>query len=202
VATVWNPQVARAFVEMSHDGRPFGCNLHFLRAGGWGTSELSSLAGALNLAWDNHIMPLLSSLVNQDGVRAYDLSGPNGPVVFTPISQPAPGGIAADLHSLSVAVVFTLRTASRGRSGRGRFYVSGLAESEVSEGALTTAANISWEAAGNAFLAALTTAGLTLCVYSTEQGGIPLTQGDPITVTDIELRTPILGNQRRRNPRP
>lgn len=202
MATVYNPQVARAFIEMSYNGRVFGSSLHFQRPGGWGLTELGVLGAALNNAWDTHIMPLVADTVNFDGTRAYDMSSPMGPVAWTPISQPAPGGIDDQVHSLSVAVVFTLRTPARGRSGRGRIYVSGMPEVSVEEGRLIPSQYTAWEAAGNAFYNQLVSSGLVLSVYSTEQGGVPLTQGDALTVTDIELRTPILGNQRRRNPRP
>jgi hypothetical protein len=156
----------------------------------------------VNTAWDTEVMPLLSADVNLDGSRAYSLAGPNAPVEWVPISQPAPGGVPEEYAALSNAVVATLRTAQRGRGGRGRFYISGIPEGSLGESRLTETPYLQFRTAVSDLLAAFTAAGQTLVVYSTEVDGNPRVAGLPIPVTDVEVRTPIVGSQRRRNRRP
>lgn len=72
------------------------------------------------------LLPFLSSNLTFTGVRAYSQDSDSAPVFVLPVSPTIPGGQNFTTLPNNVAGVISLRTANRGRSGRGRMYIPGI----------------------------------------------------------------------------
>lgn len=101
-----------------------------------------------------------------------------------------------------LAVVVTLTTQKRGRSYRGRVYLSGHTEDELENGAWTS----TLVTAAEDFIAAIEVAaenlGWTFGVRSGQLDGVLRPAAIITPVTGREVRSPLPGTQRRRNRRP
>ncbi len=110
----------------------------------------------------------------------------------TVINHADPGTSAAEALPAGAAIVFTLRTAKRGRSYRGRCYWGGMSETVSAAGAQPAAAVITgFVAQWNGLIAALVGTGVSLVVASYRHS----TADDVTTVTSFG----IWDSQRRRN---
>lgn len=107
---------------------------------------LGDLAGirAIVLSWCNaHYAPLLPSEVTINMVRVTDVSQQNGAQDIATVT--IPGTVAGGALPNEVSFCVSLRSAVRGRSARGRWYMLGVAKSNVTAqnrvgGAYATAA--------------------------------------------------------------
>ena len=81
--------------------------------------------------WAADLAPLLTNRVTLLRVVATDLSSEFGPAVVDTGFLPAAGSINSDCVPSNAALCISFRTALRGRAFRGRNYVSGIAEGNV-----------------------------------------------------------------------
>jgi hypothetical protein len=90
-----------------------------------------------------NILPLVyaatSSSVNWEEVVVVDTSDTGDEMVELPLTQPNPGLLAGDSLPNQNAVVVGLRTGTKGRRRRGRFYLPGIVETSSTDGMLTGA---------------------------------------------------------------
>src|SRR4030095_11714876 len=100
--------------------------LYFELGGGWSAAELTTLAGDVADWWLTNMKPLLSFNLNLNEVSAVDLSSATGPGVTFVVPPPNTGDINVDTPPTQVALCVSFRTEGRGRSSRGRNYVSGI----------------------------------------------------------------------------
>ena len=146
-------------------------------------------------------LPILASVAELVSVDAYGMSSTEAPVGHYVPAVPTAGGVGGEMLPLQCAGVVTWRTGGRGRSARGRSYISGWAESSSSENALTTAARDALQTAANAFWAAFLADEHPLCVYSQYTNNAPRPLGLLFPVTAADVRTGVFGSQRDRNHR-
>lgn len=119
-----------------------------------------SAAYAGGQRWED---PAASSWTVQQ-FRHTPLDGTSASTVTTSVATGQSGG---DALPSGVAVVFTLRTALRGRSYRGRVYWGGYSESTNPVGAQPTSSTISGQVTNwNGMIAALSGSGVSLVVAS------------------------------------
>jgi len=120
----------------------------------------------------------LSNQLEFTGVTAYDLTSASSPT-FTVVNAPTiPGAVADPMISGNTSIVASLRTANRGRSSRGRNYVTGVPNASKLDpfhSTTTFAANLL--GAYLTGLAAFATAGFTWMVNSKYTLGVPRTAG-------------------------
>lgn len=126
------PETAEAEIRMLLDGQKIENTLYFQRDGGWSPSSFVALANALLLWWTTDYSVFVSSSVTLSEVYLTDLSSSTGIVLSAPAPTPHPAGArsAASLPN-NVTICVSFRTGTRGRSFRGRNYISGLSEDAV-----------------------------------------------------------------------
>lgn len=151
--------------------------------------------------WEENLAPQLTVAVQLVEVLATDMGAIDGGQFTYAPDTTTTGVLAGPTLPNEVAICLSLRTASRGRSARGRMYISGIPDSgrdSPNTISPTYASNIS--AAGDALLAAFaSTPRLVIVSYIT--GGAPRV-GGPVyyVVTSALLTDRVLDSQRRRRP--
>lgn len=143
----------------------------------------------------------ISQDVSYTGITGYDIRTIGGSVV-TEASSAGPGTAVGDALPIHTACVVTLRTATRGRSGRGRVYVSGFFDDYLADGVFTASAISDAGDYVTGLQTQMTNNNWTLCVRSIQQNGSPINPAAMRPVTGIEVRNGLPGTQRRRIDRP
>lgn len=88
--------------------------------------ELEDAVNAANTWARDTLMDHLSQDTFQTGATGYDLTTESSPVFSVVTSPPVAGLYATNAEFMTSAVVASLRTGNRGRSGRGRNFVPGI----------------------------------------------------------------------------
>jgi hypothetical protein len=174
--------------------------LHFVKPD-YTTSDMIDLAQACVDGWLDHLSQF-SNQISLTQVRVTDMRTEDGPVVPYTIGLPLPGGKIEQPLPLSDCVVVTLRTVRRGRSGRGRVYVTGFCEDQwdgqnFSSGATGAAQGLISDIRDYAI-----EKGWGLVVASFYSNGQPRQQAQVTSVSVIQVRNTKVGSQRRRDARP
>jgi hypothetical protein len=166
-------------------------------------ADFQALADFL-LSWSGtNIMPYLSNRVTLTKVTVYDMSIQLGQI-YVSAGAPVVGGIDDYEAPRSVALVMTFYSAVRGRSGRGRNYIAGFADTQVDEDAVTDAtARAALELAYTDLIQDVQTGpGFTWVVASKVGAGVPRPEILGFDILTVNIRSALLGSQRRRIPRP
>lgn len=122
--------VAQCVVEGRQDGQMVLNDLYFQISGGGITpTNIAELAEAVDDWGSGSLTPNLSSDYSYLRTVAVDLTTGTGPT--STFTSPTTGGIASESAPNNVAACVSFRTASRGRSGRGRNFVAGVSNSAV-----------------------------------------------------------------------
>lgn len=131
----------------------------------------------------------------------YDQRTSDGAIVIN--NSGAGQGIqTGELMPPSVALVVTLYTAARGRTGRGRLYMGGFGENNLQNGLWNQEqADRVIDGLSDLQIAAAA-AGWTWCVVSKYQNGQARQEGLARPIIDLLVRSLRVGSQRRRNDRP
>lgn len=157
------------------------------------------------LMWNwsaNNLMPWLSGEATLKKVLVYDMRAEGQPVVEFDAGTVL-GGRTGTMNAVNATLVVTLRTALRGRSYRGRSYVSGFSENDadafqVHAAAVTAGVEAAYQDIG------ITVAAQSwqYCVCSRFNAGVQRPTALLTGITLVELRSSVYGSQRRRLERP
>lgn len=194
------PNVAQVTVLQTLFGQEVNNVLHFARAGGWDASNLESLAGLVLASWTVNVIPEQSADLVLDGVRARDLSTADGLQVEVAPAEAVTGGVGQPSLPGNVAFCVTHRTAFIGRSRRGRTYVAGIGEDQVTGNSLAAPVASDLVLAFNTLRATTNASGYFFCVVSRFTNGDPRPEGISTVVTGsfaVDLR---VDSQRGRLP--
>lgn len=164
-------------------------------------AEMQDLADDMDTYLGTELAGYLND-VTYVGVTAYDIRTSDGPVYVANAASGTGTAGAGDTISPALAIVVTTRTAARGRSGRGRQYLSGFAEGSIEDGIWSAAAVGGAGTYIAARKAVIENAGFTWVVRSTQQDGTLLTTAVTRAITSYEVRSNAPGTQRRRIDRP
>lgn len=179
------PYVAKVAVEQGYQFQDIVNTLYFKKDAGtaWSDSDLASLNDAMVTWWTAHMQSILCQNLGLMAVTSTDLTTENGPSVTTAVSPVEYGTVATDGLTTSVALVVTFRTGLRGRSYRGRNYISGipLAGAETETDATSAFLNSCLAAYANLDDVELAES-CTHVVVSRQHNGVVLTTGDAHTV--------------------
>lgn len=173
--------------------------LHVEGGSAWDLGGLTLLAGVVRNWFVTTLLPLLSS----DGVYleaiATSLQDASAPQFVLTEPVPLPGGTLEEVLPGGVAMCWTWRTALRGRSFRGRSYISMLPFSGLQAGRFTTTYAAFMQSAAEALITDIDAQGWELVVVSRQANGVPRIAGvtTPVTTVSIDLDP---DSQRRRNP--
>lgn len=192
------PGAAKAVISYSMGGSLVWSNtLWFSRAGGWVTANLQALADALELWLDGSLVAMMSQYVTVPTIQVYDMETETSPVwTLTPTLQ---GENTVNALPMSACCVVTFRTGQRGRSYRGRNYVSGWCEDQGEGNQLSAAvvAEVEQEYGQlNLFASAADAQHVVVSRYANKQAR---ETGIFTLVTSVDVRSNVIGSQRRRN---
>jgi hypothetical protein len=145
------------------------------------------------------VMPELYSGWELQKVTVYDMSEEGG-AVYTSTQEPASGGIAGEPSPINGAMVVTLYTDRRGRSGRGRNFVTGFVEADI--GATTVSNALRITNVDAAYTTLIDDIQLNTnyfwVVASRFTGGAAREEVLPLMISNVDVRNAKLGSQRRR----
>lgn len=177
-------------------------NTLWFRKPGFTEVEQQQLADELGLWAVNNLIPNYWTGWGGQLLTVYDMSSPTAPKKFSTQFN-LNGSVAGSEAPLSIALVVTFYTAARGRSGRGRNYVTGFVEADTSANAVINAVRVTnIQQAYTTLRTSMLALGWEWVVVQRYELGAPLPAGVPRPVTSEIVRSAAFGSQRRRVPRP
>lgn len=163
-------------------------------------ATLGAIAADVFSWWDDHIKPIISANYTLREIYCTDQSSQFGGAYTYTTGLPADGANVQEPLPGNVALCVSLRTFLRGRSNRGRSYIVGLTENQVSGNQVTTASAAAWLAAYDVLVNTFNTPPYQLAVCSRFSGGLPRAQGVLTPIQDATLVDTFVDSQRRRLP--
>lgn len=195
------PNAAKAVVRFGYGLQVWTNSLWFTQSA-FTTEDLEALAAAVDAGWGAGLLDVMSDQCNYLGTQVYDMRTVDGEIALDSDSAAAGHIHTGDALPLSACEVLTLYTLNRGRSGRGRLYISGMAESQWAAGVFDVPSETNIEAAYVATLSAAYSAGWASVIVSRQLNGVPRTTPLTQAVTSWDVRNRVPGSQRRRVQRP
>jgi hypothetical protein len=192
------PDCAQAILVYGNVTNTWTNTLWFEKAG-FDETDQGLLAQYLHNWAAANIMPELSSTFSIQTVKVYDERTSLGPVEFSGLA-PVGGSQPANAAPISTALVVSIYTDQRGRSGRGRNYITGFCEDDVSSTSVNTALRVTniQQAYTTLINEVQTSVGWFWQVVSKYGDGEIRTPALSLNVDHVAVRTALLGSQRRR----
>lgn len=194
-----NAAVAKAAIKQTLFGQELVNTLYFSNGtAGWSEADLNTLCNRLWTWVTTEVAPIMSNNLQYNSVEAYSLASTSAPVGFFVPAAPVAGSSMTAAPPGNVAFVITFYTAARGRTSRGRNYLSGIPESQITgnQATATVAANIR-----NAYDALRTNATYRVgdwVVYSRTENLQPRSVGVERPITFVDYVDLNMDSQRRR----
>jgi hypothetical protein len=162
------------------------------------TEHLTDLCEVMIDWWRDNLQAGLHNSYVLNSVKATSLELATGPQVVVSLTSDNQGAITTAPAAGNAAAVISWRTASIGRSYRGRTYVGGLSAASFLTAQHLTTADVSFIAdAAAALLEALQTFGAALCVLSRYAAGVLRVTGVLTEIISI-IVDQVTDSQRRR----
>jgi len=201
MAFVAVPNAAKCVVQFAGWQGPFSNTMWFTQAL-FGTDEQEALAALVDGAFAGDLLPLLNTGVAYVRTLCYDMRSADGPIVTANASAGSGSASSSDQLPGGTAMCITLRTANRGRAGRGRLYIEGFGESQWLEGHFVAGLTASVVTVLQGLHVATRAVSWEPVIVSRQLNGVarvpPVSQ--PITL--VEARNNIDAHQRLRAHRP
>jgi len=174
--------------------------LHYVKASPWNIVDAADLAASAIVEWSAGVKNNVSDQCSLMNIKVTDISSQTGFVVDYGTGLPLAGTKTSPALPNNCTLVFTKRTALRGRSYRGRLYHLGLTEDMVAGNAVG-GGNVAGMIVGyNAMRAlAITDDEGLMVVVSRKNEGVWRTVGEATLVTNI-TSDGVIDSQRRRLP--
>jgi hypothetical protein len=186
-------------MRMSLYGQKIENTLYFRKSGGVGTSDATALMNDMLIWWTTLLSPALSQDISLREMVTTDLSSVSGFSVTQPAPTPNPvGGQAFPGAPGNVAFCVSFRTPNRGRSFRGRNYVAGLADSDITGNTLHTVRANEILSAYQGIPFSITGSGFEWVVVSRFSGGVERPAGIATAITAVVIVDEFVDSQRRR----
>jgi hypothetical protein len=161
-------------------------------------AAIQAVADTALTEWENHMLPVLSVEYVYREAYATDLSSETAPAATAAAAANKTGGLAVSSVPGNVTLCLSIRTNGRGRSSRGRQYISGLPDDIVDGNAWTAQGAAGVVDAFAAYRDALTAAGYSLVVLSRRENNAPRAQGLAQLATSVLVTDLFIDSQRRR----
>jgi len=166
--------------------------------GGIDAAVIADTANEMGGWVEAQLMPLLSGSLVFLGVEAKNLDIEDGGVaIYTPTGTVV-GGIASPALPGNVSYCISLRTASSGRSFRGRKYIAGIPLSMRTENTIDSTWSADLVAAFNDLIAVFEALGKFLVVVSRVADGVERLVGVATHVSAAQVTDMFIDSQRRR----
>lgn len=180
-------------------GHRFQNTFHLSRIG-FTNADIDTLVSLVAGYWDTSLLRTKLSIdVTLATIKVTDLRTEGAYTVETTVNSAGTGN--EDQVPVSSAVVVTMRTALRGRSFRGRSYITGTIKNEFVNGVYS----VNTTSACQAFVVGLQTAvagqGWDLVVLSRAHNGVKRAVALPFPITSVVIRSQREGNRRDRSDR-
>jgi hypothetical protein len=186
-------------MRMALYGQKIENTLYFRKTGGVGVSDATTLMNDMLIWWTTLLSPALSRDLTLREMTTTDLSTSSGFSVTQAAPTPNPaGGQAFDGLPGNVAICVSFRTPNRGRSFRGRNYVPGLAEPDVTGNTLSPGRTNEILDAYQGVPFSVTGSGFEWVVVSRFSGGVPRTAGIATAISSVVIVDSFVDSQRRR----
>lgn len=165
--------------------------------------SFQDLADYLTTWVNSNIMTNLATAWANRNVTVYDMSSQEGQVYYTTGTGNS-GSVTGNLASVNAALVVTFYTANRGRSARGRNYITGFSEDDVGATEVTSSTRVTNidTAYSNLISAVQSNTGFYWVVASKYHDGAAREEVFAQDVLNVVVRSAKLGSQRRRVTRP
>jgi hypothetical protein len=191
------PDGALVTIEYGNAGTNWSNTLWFTQSN-FGNNEMIALADYIEAWADTNIMPNLYSGWSRRVVSVYDMRDVTG-LKIQQLNTPAVGGKTGDPAAIQLALVVTFYTAARGRSGRGRNYVTGFIEADVAiTGISNPVVSSNIDTAYTNLIGGAGAINWTWSVVQFQENGSPLSAGVPRPIVSALVRNDTFGTQRRR----
>lgn len=192
------PNTAQVTILQTLFGQEVVNVLHFFRSGGYDLDTLIELASTVRDRWALSILPHQSADLSFDGVRARNLDIADG-FQFEVLSGEADnGGVASPALPGNVAFCITHRTANIGRSRRGRTYLAGIVEGQVTGNTIAAPVADDFVTGFNALRTFLAGQGDQMVIASRYTGGAARPVGVVSLVVNSVARDLFVDSQRGR----
>lgn len=163
-------------------------------------AQLTAIAQGVVGVWTNFMLNTLPSAYVLTGVTARALDVQDGPVVEESFGIDSPGLLAGAILPNNCSFVVSFRTGRAGATNRGRNYVNGLLESEVTGNNLSvTRINALAAAYANMLGSGAVATGWVWSVIS-RKIIIPTVTGRPVPIVSVHIVDSVVDSQRRRLP--
>lgn len=200
MAFIPTPNAARVVINWAKGAETFSYVFYATKPG-FDINDQQALADGVDSVHNAVIKGYFSANVSYVNTTVYDARTIDGEIVVDSTSAgPCTGGTEA--LSLNNAVCVTLRTASRGRSARGRKYITGWGENVMTLGEYTLATQNNAVAYVNAIKIAMNVANWTMVIRSIQENNQPKNPAVVRAVIALQCRNGKVATQRRRVDRP
>ncbi len=194
------PNGVKAAVQLTIGSINYANVFHFVKEN-FTEGDMIALASLLWTIYDDYIMPFLGAQISLTQVRVTDERTQGAPEI-TYSTTAVPGSKTGELFPLGDAAVLTHRTVKRGRSYRGRTYISGFVETQCTGNLLTDAPTVAGLTAFGGYLRSQPAViGWQFVIASKQTANAPRTTADTEQVIASVLRNSTLGSQRKRKRR-
>lgn len=200
MAFIPTPNGAKGVVVFTHGTQRWSNSIWAVKSNFY-PDDLGDFALALDDWAGAYVLPYLSTGALYIGSYAYDMRSISGLVIFENTNAGAGTNDAAIVPINNCGVV-TWRTGSRGRSARGRMYLAGFTEGEITGGVLTTTFMLQLDNVAENLLSKIQDKGWSPSIVSFQENGVVREEGYPRSIQSWEIRSNIVGSQRRRLDRP
>lgn len=197
------PVANTAMVELRYlwDGQRCENTLYFTDTVAYDATSLSDLALAVFAWWQLNMRPAMPTTLALNEVYCTAIHSATGAVhSYAPTSGNVGTSAGISLPN-NVALTITFRTAQRGRSSRGRNYIPGLTETNVTNNEVASA-SVDYFQDAYALLMSGAFAGPGIwSVVSRYNNNAPRVLGQSLPVTAVAVVDAVVDSQRRRLPK-
>jgi hypothetical protein len=175
-------------------------NVHYILTppGELSAADVQAVADAANDAWIQNLLAVLTLDYIFRETYATDLTTQTAPAATSAAPAATTGLVTAEAAPANVALCVSLRTNGRGRSARGRQYISGLNVNDITGNQFDTAAAQAVVDAFNGYAADIYNAGYQVVVLSRYENKQPRTEALVQPLTVAVLTDTFIDSQRRR----
>lgn len=194
------PNTAQANIRQTLAGEQIENTLYFRAPAAWSAGSLAALGAGLVTWWTTGPRAVLSDDLVLREVYCVDLSSANGPTHTETVVNDPGGPIAGEALPNNCALCVSFRTANRGRSFRGRNYVAGINEGDVTANLVTQVTADGILQGYQDLITYFSESGIDWVVVSRYANGQPRATGIATPVTAVTLVDRYIDSQRRRLP--
>jgi len=162
-------------------------------------TDIAALLDAVKSVMVDQVLPLLSVAIKLVRLVGTLLDAVDSLQVISVLSTPAAGGVSGGVVPNNTAYCLSLKTASRGRSARGRNYIAAIPQSSLlTANTVTSGLRTGLVDAYGSLIGVGADLGAAWVIVSRFTGGSPRTTGVTTPVTAVDTFDDVLDSQRRR----